>query len=200
MAKKKTTAFFCKECGYESAKWLGQCPGCKQWDTFVEEPIAKVSAGGSSVAVRKQVEAPKTLQEVSTSEDQRIETGIEELDRVLGGGIVIGSLVLVGGDPGIGKSTLLLQMCKAVADKKHKVLYISGEESLKQIKIRAERLGNTPILQSGRILAQNSKEVQRSFPFHIEGSWLLRISGQDWKGKNSPSRPSPSSLLPWPWP
>lgn len=141
MAKKKTTAFFCKECGYESSKWLGQCPGCKQWDVFVEEPIAKVSAGSTS-AVRKQLEAPKTLEEVSTTEDQRIETGIEELDRVLGGGIVVGSLVLVGGDPGIGKSTLLLQMCKAVADKKHKVLYISGEESLKQIKIRAERLGS----------------------------------------------------------
>ena len=139
MAKKKT-AFFCKECGYESSKWLGQCPACKTWDAFVEEPVAKASVTGQSI--RKIAEVPKTLQEVDTGEDERIHTHIEELDRVLGGGIVVGSLVLVGGDPGIGKSTLLLQMCKSLADQQKKVLYISGEESLKQIKLRAERLGS----------------------------------------------------------
>ena len=139
MAKKKTV-FFCKECGFESGKWLGQCPGCKNWDAFVEEPVVKTTSTGTSI--RKVAEVPKTLQEVDSIEDERIKTKIEELDRVLGGGIVVGSLVLVGGDPGIGKSTLLLQMCKALADQQKKVLYISGEESLKQIKIRAERLGS----------------------------------------------------------
>ena len=139
MAKKKT-AFFCKECGFESSKWLGQCPACKAWDVFVEEPVAKTTVSGTSI--RKIAEEPKSLQDVDTGEDERILTDIEELDRVLGGGIVVGSLVLVGGDPGIGKSTLLLQMCKALAEKQKKVLYISGEESLKQIKLRAERLGS----------------------------------------------------------
>ena len=139
MAKKKV-GFFCKDCGFESAKWLGQCPACKAWDTMVEEPTTKTTIAGTSI--RKMAQTPKILGEVSSQEEERITTGIEELDRVLGGGIVVGSLVLVGGDPGIGKSTLLLQMCKALSDKSRKVLYISGEESLKQIKIRAERLGS----------------------------------------------------------
>ena len=137
MAKAKTV-FFCRECGYEASKWMGQCPGCKQWDTFSEEPVVKKS----SVSLKDyRNEEPKLLSEVATSEDQRILTGIQEFDRVLGGGIVIGSLVLVGGDPGIGKSTLLLQMCRELSDKEIKTLYISGEESLKQIKMRADRLG-----------------------------------------------------------
>ena len=137
MAKAKTV-FFCRECGYEASKWMGQCPGCKQWDTFSEEPVVKKS----SVSLKDyRNEEPKLLSEVATSEDQRILTGIQEFDPVLGGGIVIGSLVLVGGDPGIGKSTLLLQMCRELSDKEIKTLYISGEESLKQIKMRADRLG-----------------------------------------------------------
>ncbi len=138
MAKSKIV-FFCKECGYESSKWMGQCPGCKTWDTFVEEVVTKKSNSVSSkLSIKSE---PEYLSNVTTQEDERIITGIGEFDRVLGGGIVIGSLVLVGGDPGIGKSTLLLQMCKELAAKKHKLLYISGEESLKQIKMRAERLG-----------------------------------------------------------
>lgn len=140
MAKRKTV-FFCKECGFESSKWLGQCPGCKQWDTFVEEPVVKKSNGATGGSIRLQASEPTKLSSVVTSKDQRIQTGMEEYDRVLGGGIVIGSLVLVGGDPGIGKSTLLLQMCRNLVEKQHSILYISGEESLKQIKIRAERLG-----------------------------------------------------------
>lgn len=137
MAKTKTV-FFCRECGYEASKWMGQCPGCKQWDSFTEEPVVKKS----SVSLKDYGNTePKLLSEVATSEDQRILTGIQEFDRVLGGGIVIGSLVLVGGDPGIGKSTLLLQMCRELSDKEIKTLYISGEESLKQIKMRADRLG-----------------------------------------------------------
>lgn len=137
MAKAKTV-FFCKECGYEASKWMGQCPGCKQWGTFTEEPVVKKKMAGHTNLVNA---VPELLSEVTASEDQRIFTGIEEFDRVLGGGIVIGSLVLVGGDPGIGKSTLLLQMCKELSDKEIKILYVSGEESLKQIKMRADRLG-----------------------------------------------------------
>lgn len=145
MAKAKNTAFFCSECGYESAKWFGQCPACKAWNTFVEEPIAsKLSAKGIS-AVRKEStykdNHPVSLKEINSEEKERTSTGIGELDRVLGGGIVQGSLVLVGGDPGIGKSTLLLQMCYYLSDAGNKVLYISGEESLRQIKLRAERIG-----------------------------------------------------------
>lgn len=137
MAKSKQV-YFCQECGYESAKWMGQCPGCKSWNTFVEE---KVSAGNKSSKRKSNFSMPSNLSEISVTEDNRISTGIGELDRVLGGGIVIGSLSLVGGDPGIGKSTLLLQVCRNLVNSGHKVLYISGEESLRQIKMRAERLG-----------------------------------------------------------
>ena len=139
MAKSRTTAFFCKECGYESSKWQGQCPGCKAWDSFVEEPVVRTSTG--KAVARKEIREPSRLSEVQFSEETRIISGIEELDRVLGGGIVVGSLVLVGGDPGIGKSTLLLQMCQKLVQQSRKVLYVSGEESEKQIKMRAERLG-----------------------------------------------------------
>ncbi|MBE5950450.1 MAG: DNA repair protein RadA [Lachnospiraceae bacterium] len=138
MAKAKTV-FFCKECGFESAKWLGQCPGCRAWNSFTEEPMAQTKAKyshGVGVGVAKL----QPLQEVSSDREERTLIGIREFDRVLGGGIVKGSLVLVGGDPGIGKSTLLLQMCREISTK-HKVLYISGEESAQQIKMRADRLG-----------------------------------------------------------
>ncbi len=139
MAKGKSTAYFCKECGYESAKWMGQCPACQQWNTMVEEPVrgTKSSVKG---AVRLSA-APSVLQEISVETEDRMTTGFEELDQVLGGGIVTGSLTLVGGDPGIGKSTLLLQVCRQLTNQGKKVLYISGEESLKQIKMRADRLG-----------------------------------------------------------
>ncbi len=142
MAKAKTTAFFCKECGFESAKWAGQCPSCRAWNTMVEEPVGKKEPSRRMVAgERSQAAKPVTLAEVSIEEQDRISTGYRELDQVLGSGIVAGSLVLVGGDPGIGKSTLLLQVCRNLAAAGHKVLYISGEESLKQIKLRANRIG-----------------------------------------------------------
>ena len=112
MAKSKGTAYFCKECGYESSKWLGQCPGCGEWNTFVEEPVAKGGTGGGSGRNTAEAIEPMRLSQVSLEAEERIKTGINELDRVLGGGIVKGGLVLVGGDPGIGKSTLLLQMCR----------------------------------------------------------------------------------------
>lgn len=143
MAKVKTaTVYFCQNCGYESSKWMGQCPACKEWNTFVEEIIKKEdvknighikSSGGGN--------EPCVLSEVTIIEENKIKTGIKELDRVLGGGIVQGSLTLVGGDPGIGKSTLLLQVCKNLSKANHNVLYISGEESRVQIKMRADRIG-----------------------------------------------------------
>lgn len=141
MAKAKKTAFFCQECGYESPKWMGQCPGCKQWNTFVEETVVtgQGKTAGVGNVVRKAAD-PIPLSQVEIHEEERLCTGIKELDRVLGGGIVGGSLTLVGGDPGIGKSTLLLQVCRNLAQK-IQVLYISGEESLKQIKLRAQRIG-----------------------------------------------------------
>ena len=147
MAKAKTTAFFCKECGYESSKWLGQCPACRAWNTLVEEPVAgTASAAGkgrmsSDRGAGRAVAKPALLSEIRLEQEDRISTGFKELDRVLGDGIVAGSLVLVGGDPGIGKSTLLLQVCRHLAAAGQKVLYISGEESLKQIKMRANRIG-----------------------------------------------------------
>ena len=140
MAKGKKSIFFCQNCGHEESKWLGQCPMCKEWNTFVEEKMT-MSKTVEAAKSRGELEVV-TLSSVSTTEDERIKTGIGELDRVLGGGIVPGSLVLVGGDPGIGKSTLLLQVCQRLAENKKKVLYISGEESLKQIKLRANRMGD----------------------------------------------------------
>ncbi len=140
MAKAKTTVFFCQSCGYESSKWMGQCPGCKEWNTFVEETVDKKSVGKTRAAVSETKPVPLSAIEAST--DERVSTQMSELDRVMGGGIVSGSLVLVGGDPGIGKSTLLLQVCRNLAAQKIDVLYISGEESLQQIKIRAQRVGS----------------------------------------------------------
>ena len=138
MAKGKKTVFFCQNCGHEENKWLGQCPMCKEWNTFVEEPVSFSKSASAKLIKDAEVVA---LKHVETDQEERIKTKIEELDRVLGGGIVPGSLLLVGGDPGIGKSTLLLQVCQRLCEDKHQVLYISGEESLKQIKLRANRMG-----------------------------------------------------------
>ena len=143
MAKGKTSIFFCQSCGYESSKWMGQCPGCKEWNTFVEEVVDKKSAGTLAKQRATSSEAKVLpLSQIEMTYDKRVSTDMKELDRVLGGGIVQGSMVLVGGDPGIGKSTLLLQVCRNLSEHNIKVLYISGEESLQQIKIRAERIGN----------------------------------------------------------
>ena len=144
-AKQKTkTVFFCNECGYESPKWVGQCPACREWNTMVEERIS-----GSASAIKSTKEALSkgetkvaSISQISLEEESKISTGLKELDRVLGGGVVPGSLTLVGGDPGIGKSTLLLQTCRLMGNAGEKILYVSGEESLKQIKIRALRIGD----------------------------------------------------------
>ena len=138
MAKGKKSVFFCQNWGHEENKWLGQCPMCKEWNTFVEEPVSFSKSASAKLIKDAEVVA---LKHVETDQEERIKTKIEELDRVLGGGIVPGSLLLVGGDPGIGKSTLLLQVCQRLCEDKHQVLYISGEESLKQIKLRANRMG-----------------------------------------------------------
>lgn len=142
MAKERTTAFFCSECGAEFAKWMGQCPSCKAWNTLVEEPVSKSKAKSVSLPGKTSGAKPATLTQIDLRSEDVTGTGIGELDRVLGGGIVPGSLVLIGGDPGIGKSTLLLQMCRMLTLQHRKVLYVSGEESLKQIKMRAMRLGS----------------------------------------------------------
>ncbi|MCR5357341.1 MAG: AAA family ATPase, partial [Lachnospiraceae bacterium] len=141
MAKGKSTVFFCNSCGYESSKWMGQCPGCHAWNTFVEETVSKSASGKMTGAssLRTGTGKPAKLKDIELSQEDKINTHIGELNRVLGGGIVRGSLTLVGGDPGIGKSTLLLQVCRQLSKDDVPVLYISGEESLKQIKMRAER-------------------------------------------------------------
>ena len=138
---KKSSVFFCKECGYESAKWMGQCPSCHAWNSFVEEPVKNIQAP-SGVSKKKPSYNREAvwLKEVSLEEHKRLSSGMEELDRVLGGGIVPGSLILLGGDPGIGKSTILLQVCGYLSSHGSSVLYVSGEESLQQIKMRAVRL------------------------------------------------------------
>lgn len=136
---KKTAVFYCQSCGYESAKWMGQCPGCKEWNTFVEEPVVRSAGSGlKNYGLRHD---PVMLKDIASSDEERTHSDIKELDRVLGGGIVRGSLILIGGDPGIGKSTLLLQVTRNLTKSGHKVLYVSGEESLRQIKMRADRLG-----------------------------------------------------------
>ncbi len=140
MSGKNKSVFFCNNCGYESAKWMGQCPGCRQWNTFTEEKVLRPSKSASS-STRGTAEVV-TLNSVSEGKEDRRTTHIDELDRVLGGGLVAGSLTLVGGDPGIGKSTLLLQVCRLMAGDGTKVLYISGEESVRQIKLRAKRIGD----------------------------------------------------------
>ncbi|MDR1700859.1 MAG: DNA repair protein RadA [Lachnoclostridium sp.] len=138
---KSTTLFYCKECGGESIKWMGQCPHCKEWNTLTKALTAKES-GGKVTSVKPVFQSPEHINNLSVKDEHRITTGMAEMDRVLGGGIVTGSLILVGGDPGIGKSTLLLQLCRNVSEKGKKVLYISGEESMIQIKLRAERIGD----------------------------------------------------------
>ena len=159
---KAKTIFVCNECGYESAKWMGKCPACNSWNTFVEEKIStKVENGKREKKIQ---EAPRPLNSFVGQDAQRTSTGYAELDRVLGGGLVKGSLVLVGGEPGIGKSTLILQLCDKIKGE-GKVLYVSGEESAEQIKLRADRLNirNEDILFLGEtdidVIDENIKEL-----------------------------------------
>ena len=165
MAKARKSVYFCQNCGHQEAKWLGQCPVCKAWNTFAEEQVSTSPARGithADAAGRKGGAAAAKavpLSSVSSQSEERSSTHIPELDRVLGGGVVPGSLVLVGGDPGIGKSTLLLQVCRELAQNK-KVLYISGEESQAQIKLRADRMGKFP--ENLLLLCETNLETIRS--------------------------------------
>ena len=152
MAKLKTK-YVCMECGYESPKWMGKCPECDKWNTFVEEVTEKTTSIGT---IQSSFSKPERIQDITVEEDFRTNTGIGELDRVLGGGIVSGSMILVGGDPGIGKSTLLLQISNNVGKNGLNVLYVSGEESVKQIKIRAKRMGITS--DNIYLLSENNME------------------------------------------
>lgn len=157
MAKgKEKIVYFCKECGAESVKWSGQCPVCREWNTMTEQ-VLTASAKSTSRALKGPETNPVSLSEISITSEDRILTHMEELDRVLGGGIIPGSLTLVGGDPGIGKSTLLLQMCKMLSKDNRDVLYISGEESLKQIKMRADRIGE--FSEGLKLLCETDLEV-----------------------------------------
>lgn len=140
-SKKIQSAFFCQNCGTQSPKWLGKCPQCNEWNTFVEEIIYKEEAQSRKGFSKSKVSTPTLINNIDYTQEKRIITSDSELNRVLGGGIVPGSLILLGGDPGIGKSTLLLQF--ALSSKNKKILYVSGEESEKQIKMRAERINKT---------------------------------------------------------
>ncbi|MEW6079842.1 MAG: DNA repair protein RadA [Thermodesulfobacteriota bacterium] len=140
--KNTKTVFCCQNCGHQSPKWLGRCPECESWGTFVEEAVG-ISVGKTAPVMAGRAAKPVPLGEVTIGDEQRRKTGISEFDRALGGGIVAGSLILIGGDPGIGKSTLMLQAAQRLVEAGHKVLYVSGEESLKQLKMRSERLGGS---------------------------------------------------------
>ncbi len=156
MAKAKTSVFFCQNCGYESSKWAGQCTACKEWNTFVEEVVDK-----KSLKTRKDVAevTPRIFSEIELSDEIRISTHMPEMDRVLGGGIVPGSMLLVGGDPGIGKSTLFLQICRNLSADQIPVLYVSGEESAQQIKMRANRMGQ--FSESLTVLSETNLDLIR---------------------------------------
>jgi DNA repair protein RadA/Sms len=156
MAKAKIV-FVCQTCGYQAPKWLGRCPGCQQWNTFAEERVIE-EKGAERDLLRLETDAvPTPITEIVPEERGRLEIGIAEFDRVLGGGIVLGSLVLIGGEPGIGKSTLLLQMMHRLAARGRKVLYVSGEESLQQTKMRADRLG----VDSPDLLVVSETSIER---------------------------------------
>ena len=141
MAKSRGSVFFCNECGFESAKWLGQCPSCKVWNSMEEMKFGSEAAKPGNT-IKKMLPRAVCIDDIEADENVRYTSGLSELDRVLGGGIVAGSVVLIGGDPGIGKSTILLQVCRNLAATGGRILYISGEESLKQIKLRTKRIGD----------------------------------------------------------
>ncbi|MDE7063336.1 MAG: DNA repair protein RadA, partial [Lachnospiraceae bacterium] len=191
MAKGKTAIYFCQNCGFESAKWMGQCPGCREWNTFVEEIVDK-SAPAKVKKAAQQAEVTK-ISDIRTDQEHRLTTGIGELDRVLGGGIVTGSLVLVGGDPGIGKSTLLLQVCRNLSGEAVNVLYISGEESLQQIKIRAQRIG--AFGDSLSLLCETNLDTIREVIGRLKPSIVIIDSIQTMYSENVASAPGSVSQV-----
>lgn len=168
---KVKTKFFCTECGYESPKWYGKCPGCGSWNSMVEETEKVVKTQGMSSGLFHTKEKPLPIINIESGKEPRIVTGIGELNRVLGGGVVPGSLVLVGGDPGIGKSTLLLQTSHEMAQAGLKVLYISGEESIRQTKLRAERLG--ALSQELYVLCESDMEAIEAAIDELKPNFLV---------------------------
>jgi DNA repair protein RadA/Sms len=169
MAKRKTK-FVCQHCGYESPKWMGKCPGCSSWNSFVEEMEASGNRNKHTFNVGRNVaHKPEKISSIQTQQEPRVTVEMREFNRVLGGGIVAGSLVLIGGDPGIGKSTLLLQISAQLADKELPVLYVSGEESIRQTKLRADRLDITSdllyVLSETNLfdIAKQVEEIKPSF-------------------------------------
>ncbi|BFT75864.1 MULTISPECIES: DNA repair protein RadA [Paenibacillus] len=170
MSKQKTK-FCCQECGYESPKWMGKCPGCQSWNTMVEEVETVVRTKGMNSSAPRTKEKPTPIIHIESSPEPRVVTSNKELNRVLGGGIVPGSLILVGGDPGIGKSTLLLQTSFELTQAHQKVLYISGEESVKQTKLRADRLNaSSPLLY---VLCETNLELIEEAIQEIEPDFLV---------------------------
>ncbi len=172
---------------------MGQCPGCKEWNSFAEEPRQTLKKTAPSGAVRREQPQPKTLSQIEFSQDSRLTTGSAELDRVLGGGIVCGSLVLVGGDPGIGKSTLLLQMCRNLSGGGKKVLYISGEESLQQIRMRADRMGT--FTENLMILCETNLEEIREAITEVKPEIVIIDSIQTMFNENVTSAPGSVSQV-----
>jgi DNA repair protein RadA/Sms len=167
---KAKTHFVCQSCGYQAPKWLGRCPGCQDWNTFVEERVIDEKVPERDLLGFEAEAVPTAITEIVGEEKGRLQIGIGEFDRVLGGGIVLGSVVLVGGDPGIGKSTLLLQMMNHLASRGKKVLYISGEESLQQTKMRANRLGISSehlFVVSETSLEKILQDIQTFRPFTV---------------------------------
>ena len=190
---KAKTIYSCAECGYESAKWLGKCPSCGSWNSFIEE-IASLAPAKSSVksSLPAKKNSPVLLSKVDTTEDERLFCGIGELDSVLGGGLVKGSLVLVGGDPGIGKSTLLLQLARTV-EKETSILYVSGEESEKQLKMRADRLGiDAPDLS---VLSETDITSVLHFAVEMKPDILIVDSVQTMYNAEIPSAPGSVSQV-----
>ena len=199
MAKmKKTTAFFCQECGYESAKWTGQCPACRAWNSMVEEPVrtaGKTGAAGTGLLSRSEMPVPLSLQEIPKENSTRTSSGFSELDRVLGGGIVDGSLILIGGDPGIGKSTLLLQVASNAGAAGKKVLYISGEESITQLGLRAERLSGTGDCRGVKFLCETDLSAIAELVLSVRPDIVIIDSIQTMVNENVQSAPGSVSQV-----
>lgn len=190
---KMKTIFICQECGYQSPKWLGRCPECQSWNSLVEEPIGPAASTSHSYLPQKEREKPTRIKDVITDQEDRFCTGIHEMDRVLGGGVVAGSLVLVGGDPGIGKSTLLLQLLESLGRNGKRSLYVSGEESTRQIKMRGDRIGSTSD-QVFLISATNLEDVQKAIQ-EIKPSVVVADSIQTLFTTHIPSAPGSVSQV-----